>query len=51
MIDDSPSKEDVKFMKMAHEVSMKSPDNSTKVNINFVLYYHIWSQLHSYSFR
>lgn len=31
-IDDSPSKEDVKFMKMAQEVSLKSPDNSTKVN-------------------
>ena len=31
VIDDSPSKDDVKFMKMAHIVSLNSPDKSTKV--------------------
>ena len=32
VIDNNPSKEDVKFMKKAQEVSMNSPDESTKVN-------------------
>lgn len=32
VIDDNPSAEDVKFMKMAHKVSTNSPDKSTKVN-------------------
>jgi hypothetical protein len=33
VIDDNPSKEDVEFMMMAHNISMNScPDKSTKVN-------------------
>ena len=49
VIDDNPSKEDVKFMKMAHEVSMNSPDNSTKVSTVFM---YAWCGLsYSYYFR
>ena len=32
VIDDNPSTEDVKFMKMADKVSTNSPDKSTKVS-------------------
>ena len=32
VVDDAPSEEDVEFMKKAQDVSMKSPDESTKVS-------------------
>ena len=32
VFDDSPSEEDVQFMRKAQEVSMESPDESTKVS-------------------
>ena len=39
VFDDSPSEEDIQFMREAQEVSLKSSDESTKVSIVLLTMY------------